>query len=213
MTAGHNERGRINIIFAGIFRGPNHEPLRKIAQSLPILADGANPRPPMRPEVKSLRISPFMLVVTITSKISGSLRQLMRAIVDDDVGWLRYPDTLRNFFERALEQTLGHFQDIGFGGAMDFLCVLRRAPLRTRAARFFSQPFREISFKLVGDTRCFAYPRMPAYKSSTFSRTMIMSIPRPLNGVFHAGQFAHGPQVARRFQKSFRNVTFALFSP
>jgi hypothetical protein len=45
----------------------------KIATSLPMFADGANPRPPVSPEVRSLRMSPFMLVVTITSNCSGRI--------------------------------------------------------------------------------------------------------------------------------------------
>ncbi len=45
----------------------------KIETSLPIFADGAKPRPPVKPEVRSLRMSPFMLVVTMTSNCSGRI--------------------------------------------------------------------------------------------------------------------------------------------
>ncbi len=45
----------------------------KIATSLPMFADGAKPRPPVRPDVRSLRMSPFMLLVTITSNCSGRI--------------------------------------------------------------------------------------------------------------------------------------------
>ena len=43
----------------------------KIAISLPMLALGANPRPPTSALDRSLRMSPFMFVVTITSYCSG----------------------------------------------------------------------------------------------------------------------------------------------
>ena len=45
----------------------------KIATSEPRFADGAKPRPPTSAEVRSLRMSPFMFVVTITSNCSGRL--------------------------------------------------------------------------------------------------------------------------------------------
>ena len=43
----------------------------KIAIPLPRLAEGAKPRPPTRAEVRSLMMSPFMFVVTITSNWAG----------------------------------------------------------------------------------------------------------------------------------------------
>ena len=42
-----------------------------MATSSPMLAEGANPSPPMSAEVRSLRMSPFMFVVMITSNCSG----------------------------------------------------------------------------------------------------------------------------------------------
>ncbi len=45
----------------------------KIATSFPMFADGAKPSPPVRPDVRSLRMSPFMFVVTMTSNCSGRI--------------------------------------------------------------------------------------------------------------------------------------------
>ena len=52
----------------------------KIATSLPMLALGANPSPPISAEVRSERMSPFMFVVTITSNCSGRLTSWCAAL-------------------------------------------------------------------------------------------------------------------------------------
>ncbi len=45
----------------------------KIDTSVPTLADGAKPSPPTNADDRSLRMSPFILVVTMTSYCSGFL--------------------------------------------------------------------------------------------------------------------------------------------
>ena len=52
----------------------------KIATSLPMLALGANPSPPMSALVRSDRMSPFMFVVTSTSNCSGRLTSWCAAL-------------------------------------------------------------------------------------------------------------------------------------
>lgn len=52
----------------------------KMAAPVPMLPPGASPRPPTSPAARSLRMSPNMLVVTITSNCSGRSTICMAAL-------------------------------------------------------------------------------------------------------------------------------------
>ena len=75
----------------------------------------------------------------------------------------------------------------------------------------FSLPFTEMSFRHSATPGVCMYS-MPAYRSSTFSRTMTRSTPRPEYGVFTPGISRTGRTFAY-VSNSLRSVTFALFSP
>jgi hypothetical protein len=62
----------------------------KIEAWVPMLAPGARPSPPTSPDTSSLRMSPNMLVVTITSNCSSE-DQLHGAVVHDHVVGLDRP--------------------------------------------------------------------------------------------------------------------------
>ena len=53
------------MVFLPAYLGADPCTASKIATSLPRFAEGAKPSPPTRAEVRSLRMSPFMFVVTI----------------------------------------------------------------------------------------------------------------------------------------------------
>ena len=59
------------ITFLPAYLGADPCTASKIATSLPMLALGANPSPPISALDRSDRMSPFMFVVTITSYCSG----------------------------------------------------------------------------------------------------------------------------------------------
>ena len=94
----------------------------KIAAVVPMLAPGARPSPPTSPETSSLRMSPNMLVVTITSNCSGRMHQLHGGVVDDHV--VRLHPALVLLRDRAAdleEEPAHHLEDVRLVDDRDLL--------------------------------------------------------------------------------------------
>ena len=72
------------ITFFAAYFGAEPCTASRIATSFPMFAEGAWPRPPIDAEDRSLMMSPFMLVATITSNYSGRFTD-DGAVVDDHV--------------------------------------------------------------------------------------------------------------------------------
>ena len=126
-----------------------------------------------------------MFVVTITSNCSGFFTSWCAVL-----STIRCQDSRSGYSGAISSNVRFSIPSVSFM----MLAFVAHVTVRRPSARassnakrtIFSQPLREISFSVCatpGDCMC----SMPAYRSSTFSRTMTMSIPRPLYGVVTPG--------------------------
>ena len=163
------------------------------ATSAPMFAPGAKPRPPTRPDVRSDRMSPFMLDVTITSNASGVrtswCAQASTRIVRGSICGYSLATSSKVRFSRPSVRFM-------MLALVAHVTLLRPSATATSNASrtIFSQPLRLISLRHWA-TPGVCWCSIPAYRSSTFSRTTIRSIPRPLNGVATPGSSRIGRRL------------------
>ncbi len=126
-------------------------------------------------------MSPFMLVVTMTSNCSGRRtnwwQQLSMMMCCDSMSG--YSGAISSKVRLSIPSVI--FMMLALVAQCTFLRPSARAS--SKASRtIFSQPLREISLNPCATPGVSMYS-MPAYRSSTFSRTITRSMPRPLYGV------------------------------
>ena len=182
----------------------------KIATSEPRFADGAKPRPPTSAEERSLRMSPFMFVITITSNCSGRLTswcaQLSTMMCCASMSG--YSGAI--VFERALERPLGELHDVRLRGAVDRLAPLGAGELEGEPDDLLAALARDQLEALRHARRLHVLDARVEVLDVLAHDTR--SMPRPEYGVTMPGSSRAG-RMLPYVSNSLRSVTFALFSP
>ncbi len=134
------------ITFLPAYLGAEPWTASKMATSLPMLAEGAKPSPPISAELRSLMMSPFMLVVTMTSNCSGRLTNWWAQL--SMMMWL---DSMSPYSGAMASKVRLSSPSVSF---MMLALVAQATRLRpseranSKASRtIFSQPFREMSLR------------------------------------------------------------------
>mmetsp|Transcript_5576 Transcript_5576/g.15015 ORF Transcript_5576/g.15015 Transcript_5576/m.15015 type:complete len:265 (+) Transcript_5576:483-1277(+) len=139
----------------------------------PMLAEGVKPKPPMRPALKSLMISPYKLGITITSNCPGSRTSCMQQLSTMTSSYWISGYFSRTSRQHSKNNPSAFFMMLALCTAVILFLLFSLAYLKANSATRVLA-LRVMTFKLSttpGTTSC----SRPLYSPSVFSRTVTKS--------------------------------------